>query len=74
MTRDSLEVVLRDMDREAADLITRAAALDYLAGQIEVRMLALDRREREVARREEDVLMASIELKRKYRRRTKHAA
>jgi hypothetical protein len=75
LTRDDLEPLLREMDRHAAELIVRAANLDYLAGQIDVRTVALEQREREVSMRENDVLMASLELKRwQKQKEDKHAA
>lgn len=72
--REVLEPLVRELDRHAAELLARAANLDYLAGVIEKRMVELDRRERELAQREEDVLMASRELKRRYRKEAYDAA
>lgn len=67
--RETLEPLVRELDRHAAELLARAANLDYLAGVIEVRMVELDRREHAVASRENDVLMAARELKRRYAKR-----
>jgi len=64
--REVLEPLVRELDRHAAELLARAANLDYLAGVIEKRMVELDQREHAVASRETDVLMASRELKRRY--------
>jgi FKBP-type peptidyl-prolyl cis-trans isomerase (trigger factor) len=50
------------LDDLAAELLARAVALDSLAAQIEADLIATKRREKEVRRRERDVLKASGEL------------
>lgn len=67
--RRALDQLWRELDRHAAELILRAANLDYLAGVIEVRMVELDKREHVVASRENDALMASRELRRRYKQK-----
>lgn len=59
MTHEQTQKRLEDLSIE---LIERAAALDRLAGQLELKMIEVNAREKQVAMRERDVLRASDEL------------